>query len=264
MRIPIATAAAAAASRATPAGTTPLPPGPPSPPPPAPPEEAAGDGGDDEPRRSRKGLVLLLAIVAVVALAGAAFALGSDDDGGDTAASTSTTFQRERSTSTSTSTSSTTTSTTLGIAGDTTTTTLAATTTVAKGTAANGSYGSDPTLDRLAERCQAGDFAACDELYRRAPANSDYERYGDTCGERNEPGGFCTEIYGDGDPQAGAPDTYGDDEHLDSLWDACATGSYGSCDALYAESGPGTDYERFGQTCGNRNQPAGLCTELYQ
>ena len=36
-----------------------------------------------------------------------------------------------------------------------------------------------------------------------------------------------------------------------------------SCDRLYYESGQGTDYEEYGDTCGYRNEPSGLCTELY-
>jgi hypothetical protein len=47
-------------------------------------------------------------------------------------------------------------------------------------------------------------------------------------------------------------DTYGDDAHLDSLWDACAGGSGAACDDLFFESPIGSQYEDFGNTCGNR------------
>ena len=37
-------------------------------------------------------------------------------------------------------------------------------------------------LDSLLDRCAAGDFAACDDLYVISPAGSDWERFGATCG----------------------------------------------------------------------------------
>ena len=48
------------------------------------------------------------------------------------------------------------------------------------------SYGDDPELDRLWDRCAAGDVSACDELWEAAPIGSEYERFGVTCGEREE------------------------------------------------------------------------------
>lgn len=45
-------------------------------------------------------------------------------------------------------------------------------------------YGDDPVLDGLWDRCEAGEGMACDELWERAPVDSDYERFGVTCGER--------------------------------------------------------------------------------
>jgi hypothetical protein len=50
------------------------------------------------------------------------------------------------------------------------------------------SYGDNPTLDRLWDACDAGDGAACDELYFTSEIGSDYEEFGDTCGGRF-PGG---------------------------------------------------------------------------
>ena len=47
-------------------------------------------------------------------------------------------------------------------------------------------------------------------------------------------------------------DTYGDDPTLDVLWDACADGSGAACDQLYFTSPLGSEYERFGGTCGDR------------
>ncbi|MBD8062132.1 hypothetical protein [Oceanitalea stevensii] len=49
-------------------------------------------------------------------------------------------------------------------------------------------YGEDPGLDRLWDACTAGDALACDNLYLESPVGSEYEEYGDTCGERFPPG----------------------------------------------------------------------------
>jgi hypothetical protein len=58
------------------------------------------------------------------------------------------------------------------------------------------------------------------------------------------------------------PFTYGQDEVLDSLWDACAAGDAAACDRLFLEAPLGSDYETFGATCGNRTaEPS--CTERY-
>lgn len=56
-------------------------------------------------------------------------------------------------------------------------------------------YGSEPALDALADECEGGDFQACDDLYNDSDFGSAYEADGDSCGGRNEPGGFCTTIY---------------------------------------------------------------------
>jgi hypothetical protein len=47
-------------------------------------------------------------------------------------------------------------------------------------------YGDDPELDRLWDRCEAGEGVACDDLWNQAPIGSEYERFGVTCGEREE------------------------------------------------------------------------------
>lgn len=56
-------------------------------------------------------------------------------------------------------------------------------------------YGSDPEFDGLADGCQGGDMGACDTLYRDSALGSGYEAYGDSCGGRNEPAGYCVAIY---------------------------------------------------------------------
>jgi hypothetical protein len=58
------------------------------------------------------------------------------------------------------------------------------------------------------------------------------------------------------------PQTYGDDAHLDRLWDSCERGNMGACDALYWESPMFSEYEEFGLTCGGRGSGGGFsCTE---
>ncbi len=46
--------------------------------------------------------------------------------------------------------------------------------------------------------------------------------------------------------------TYGDNTRLDALWDDCFAGNGAACDDLYNLSEYGSDYERFGATCGER------------
>lgn len=45
-------------------------------------------------------------------------------------------------------------------------------------------YGDWQPLDRLWDACEAGDGAACDELFVESPMRSDYERFGSSCGDR--------------------------------------------------------------------------------
>lgn len=55
-------------------------------------------------------------------------------------------------------------------------------------------YGDDETLDRLWDDCAAGDGQACDDLYFESPVDSEYEQFGDTCGNRVEAGAvYCAE-----------------------------------------------------------------------
>lgn len=69
---------------------------------------------------------------------------------------------------------------------------------------------SDP-LYLLAEQCDAGDDAACDELYRQSPIGSDFEEFAETCAGR-QPGSFgaCDDSFGD---------DFGDDLFEDDLGD---------------------------------------------
>jgi hypothetical protein len=62
----------------------------------------------------------------------------------------------------------------------------------------------------------------------------------------------------------GAESTYGSDEHLDYLWDACEAGDGEACDDLYWNSPSFSEYEDFGNTCGGR-EPEGIwsCADKY-
>jgi hypothetical protein len=115
-----------------------------------------------------------------------------------------------------------------------------------------GTYGDDSTLDALWDACGGGDGAACDELYWISPVDSEYEEYGNTCGNRKKDGVFsCEAVIGGGEvASAGDAMFYGDDVYLDNLWDACADGDGLACDDLYIESPFDSEYESFGDTCG--------------
>jgi hypothetical protein len=58
------------------------------------------------------------------------------------------------------------------------------------------------------------------------------------------------------------PYTYGDDAELDGLWDDCEAGSGTACDSLFFRSPIGSEYEAFGNTCGNRMELEFDCTSL--
>lgn len=72
------------------------------------------------------------------------------------------------------------------------------------------------------------------------PLGQDLARYASECGVDLE------------EAAASAGQTYGDDPVLDGLWDACASGDGQACDDLYFDSVTGSEYERFGLTCGDR------------
>jgi hypothetical protein len=245
------------------------------PPPPSPPAEGAGAAGGSG--GSKKGLLIgIAAALVAVALIVAAVA-SSDDDDGDTAAAVSSTTTTEQPTTsytyrttTSTTAPATTATTAPATTLPTTATTAPTTTTTRRSTATTRSprtFGDDPQLDALYTGCGQGDMAKCDALYRQAPSGSDYQRFGDTCGDRNDPGSFCVEIYGPTAPGARPANVVtardnapGDDPYLDGLYRACDDGNGQACDILAAEAAQGTVYEQYGLTCGRRfASPDGGC-----
>lgn len=154
--------------------------------------------------------------------------------------------------------------------GTTTTTTTDETTEPPQG-GEPGHLGDDPALDQLAAQCFDGDLDACDDLYFESPLGSEYERYGSTCGDRNEEtSGGCTVQYAGEDTAAGdtppgeAPGDLGDDPALDDLAQRCFEGEMQACDHLYFQSPRGSDHETYGATCGGRNEEAGgSCLGTY-
>lgn len=62
----------------------------------------------------------------------------------------------------------------------------------------------------------------------------------------------CGVTLGGGSPALEVGQTYGDNPTLDALWDQCAAADGAACDTLYSISEVGSDYERFGGTCGDR------------
>ncbi len=130
-------------------------------------------------------------------------------------------------------------------------------------------YGDDAELDALWDACAEGDWVACDDLYWRSAVGSEYEAFGGSCGEQAAAYGICEWVMDDayGAPDvppstqpAGQAHTYGDDSELDALWDACADADWAACDQLWAVSPFDSEYEQFGATCGQRDEPSyGAC-----
>ncbi|MEM8708708.1 MAG: hypothetical protein AAGE98_19755 [Actinomycetota bacterium] len=55
----------------------------------------------------------------------------------------------------------------------------------------------DAQLDEWYAQCEAGDGAACDNLYFQSPLGSDYEAFGNTCGNRIPEGALsCADELG--------------------------------------------------------------------
>jgi hypothetical protein len=56
-------------------------------------------------------------------------------------------------------------------------------------------FGTDAELDNLARACENGDWDSCDDLFLDSDFGSEYEEFGDTCGGRNSPQGWCRDVY---------------------------------------------------------------------
>jgi hypothetical protein len=124
-------------------------------------------------------------------------------------------------------------------------------------------YGSDPVLDILWDWCDEGRMWACDELYLMAEAGSDYEWFGDSCGERNEPDDWCTLLYDT--PEAFEP---GDDDELDRILASCLAATSDASDAsdlcflVIALAPEGSEYSSLADGCLARLEAGRACTPL--
>ncbi len=111
-------------------------------------------------------------------------------------------------------------------------------------------YGDDPFFDELWDRCNAEDFTACSELFELAPPETEYERFGGSCGGRTEFPQGCGPLLIEGG-------------ELDALAEACAAGDMEGCWMLYELSPLGSEYEEFGLTCGGRTDGSMPCVFTY-
>lgn len=90
-------------------------------------------------------------------------------------------------------------------------------------------------------------FSACTENDTDKPAT-------DTSAERSEPSTTA----------AGTPRKYGDDPHLDQLYDGCEFGDMRDCDDLLREASFYSDYYHFARTCGGRGEPISDCEDDFE
>lgn len=121
---------------------------------------------------------------------------------------------------------------------------------VGPGLGDGGEVDPDAVLALLRDECEAGDYVMCDLLYQASPFDSELEAFGDSCGDRNEPAGFCAEIYGE------AVD-------LDALVDPCREGDMVACDQLYIYSDLDSLEESVGANCGGRGRDALACVLVH-
>lgn len=224
-----------------------------------------GDGGYGQPPQKGKGpfiaWIVLAVIVVVAVIVGILFATGviggGDDeaDGGETTTATETVSEPDPDPTTDETEPPTT------DPGPTTTDPEPDPTTTTSGTGGEGSYGSDAELDGYWDDCEAGDLAACDDLYWNSPIGSEYEEFGSTCGgTESQSWGSC-----DGANNSfSTNNTYGSDPELDALYDACEGGDMAACDDLYWDSPIGSEYEDLAYTCGGRTDYAAGTCELRE
>jgi hypothetical protein len=122
-------------------------------------------------------------------------------------------------------------------------------------------YGTDLILDILWDWCEDDAMWACDELFLRSIAGSDYEWFGATCGDRVDTDEWCTDLF-----DAPEAESFGDAPELDDLWVDCRSGVGDwavACDLLFELAPPETEYREFGATCGGRLDTDEWCEDLY-
>lgn len=103
-------------------------------------------------------------------------------------------------------------------------------------------------ISALVSTCQGGDMQACDDLQIAAAWGSDAAEIGESCG------GHYPNVWGS------CVSAEEDAMELQGYYDACKAGDLGACDDLYLYADYGSDWARFGSTCGNRYpQTYGMC-----
>ena len=128
--------------------------------------------------------------------------------------------------------------------------------------------GTDPELDPLATDCYAGVMFACDKLFVLGEEGTPYYNYGLTCAGRQaaDADAFCHELVGFPGPGVDfaslpAPE----DDAVFTLIATCAIGDMQTCDDLYRQSEPTSEYRTVGDTCAGR-QPentGALCVNAF-
>jgi hypothetical protein len=103
-------------------------------------------------------------------------------------------------------------------------------------------YGDDPGLDQLWDRCNAAEFDACDDLRQVALLGSEYEWWGGSCGGRVEGLQGCDAVRGEGEAV------------LFQLAGECEEGWMESCDELFRVAPEGSDFHELGATCAFRKE----------
>lgn len=102
----------------------------------------------------------------------------------------------------------------------------------------------DHQTNALHEECAAGEMTSCYTLELVSEAGSEDEDFGATCGGLTDGTVSCTLF----EPGRWA---HGDDAELDALWDACSAGDGDACSDLAMDAPIFSEYEEFGETCGD-------------
>jgi len=106
-------------------------------------------------------------------------------------------------------------------------------------------------LEELRNDCEAGSLIACDVLFQLSDFDSEEETIALACGGRaDSTDGFCTNGIVAAE---GALFFDEDSEGLDAVIDRCVDDAdLTACDFLFFRSGPNSDTEEIGGTCGGR------------
>lgn len=120
--------------------------------------------------------------------------------------------------------------------------------------------GQDDLQSPLAQRCEDGEFRACDDLYQRGQPDSTFASYAFSCGGRLQPPPVdgavpnCRLRQVGHVPVVGGVVTERGSPTLDGLVSTCgAIGGTEACDTLYRLAPQSSEYASYGVTCGYRS-----------